>query len=185
VSRQSGSLIGAAGRIEAHVLHKNAKDRYDKLKKIFRRLGSNFNRDDLDDFISTANSLREWIRRDPTMSQEQRDHLERFVVPASLDWRACNEIANQQKHVTSQTRAGASTLVKNVTVNPNGAGFCVSPSRPAFGAGEEILIECNGAQESALGFVVRTFRHFHYIFEVAPIPAEQRDVANMPSIFSV
>src|SRR6266568_561940 len=45
--------------------------------------GSNFNRDDLDDFISTANSLREWIRRDPTMSQEQRDHLERFVVPAS------------------------------------------------------------------------------------------------------
>ena len=80
---RSGSLIGAAGRIEAHVLHKNAKDRYDKLKKIFRRLGSNFNRDDLDDFISTANSLREWIRRDPTMSQEQRDHLERFVVPAS------------------------------------------------------------------------------------------------------
>src|SRR6266567_3225063 len=134
---RSGSLIGAAGRIEAHVLHKNAKDRYDKLKKIFRRLGSNFNRDDLDEFISTANSLREWIRRDPAMTQEQRDALERIVVPVSLDWTMCNEIANQQKHVTPQTRAGASTLVKAVTVKPKGLGIVVPPSMRVFGAGEE------------------------------------------------
>lgn len=155
------------------MLHKNATERYEKLKKVFRRLASNFNRDDLDEFISTANSLREWIRRDPTMSQEQRDHLERFVVPASLDWTICNEIANQQKHVTPQTRAGASTLVKNVSVKTKGAGFRVPPSMRSFGAGEEILIECDGKQESALAFVVRTFRHFHYIFEVAPIPVSQ------------
>jgi len=36
------------------MLHKTAQERYTKLKKVFARLKSNFNRDDLDDFIQTA-----------------------------------------------------------------------------------------------------------------------------------
>ncbi len=166
------------------MLHKNANERYNKLKRVFHGLAANFNRDDLDEFISTANSLREWIRQDPCMSQEQRDALERFVAPVSIDWRICNEIANQQKHVKRQTRAGASPFVNNVTVRPHGKGFHVPPSMRVFGAGEDIVIDCDGNEESALAFVVRTFGHFHYIFEVAPIPPAQRDVANMPSVFS-
>jgi len=43
-----------------------------------------------------------------------------------------------------------------------------------IGAGEEITIDLNGHRESALGFAIRIFRHFHYIFEVAPIPLGQR-----------
>lgn len=165
------------------MLYRNAKERYEKLKQDFRRLGTNFNRFDLDNFVETANTLREWIRRDPAMCQEQRDALERFVVPVSLDWTMCNEIANQTKHVTPQTRAGASTLVKVITVKPHGPGFVVPPSMRVFGAGEEISIECDGRQESALAFVVRTYRHFHYIFEIAPIPPAQRNISQMPSIF--
>ena len=118
-------------------------------------------------------------------SEEQRDALERFVAPVSIDWRICNEIANQQKHVKRQTRAGASPFVNNVTVRPHGKGFHVPPSMRVFGAGEDIVIDCDGNEESALAFVVRTFGHFHYIFEVAPIPPAQRDVGRTrPSVFS-
>jgi hypothetical protein len=46
------------------MLHKTIEERYEKLKKVFARLMQQFNRDDLDDFVPTANSLREWIRRD-------------------------------------------------------------------------------------------------------------------------
>lgn len=36
-----------------------AQERYEKLGKVFTRLKKNFNRDNLDDFIQTANSSRE------------------------------------------------------------------------------------------------------------------------------
>ena len=79
------------------MLHTTAQERYQKLRNVFTRLKSNFNRDDLDDFIQTANSLREWIRHDATVTPEQKSHLERFVVPESVDWQICNQIANQQE----------------------------------------------------------------------------------------
>jgi hypothetical protein len=161
------------------MLHATAQERYEKLKITYRRLGAHFNRHDLDDFIATANSLREWVRTDPAMSAEQKAALERFVVPESLDWTICNEIANSQKHARPQTRAGARPLVKAVTKSPTGLGFAVPPSMRVFGAGEEISIECDGRTESALAFVVRTFRHFHFIFELAPIPPAQRDLQKM------
>ena len=44
----------------------------------------------------------------------------------------------------------------------------------AFGAGEDITVECGGSTESALAFAIRTFRHFHYIFEVIPLPVADR-----------
>ena len=50
------------------------------------------------------------------------------------------------------------------------------------GAGDDIVIEYNGNSESALAFVVRTFRHFHYIFEVAPIPIEQRKLQGLTEL---
>lgn len=162
------------------MLHKTAQERYAKLKKVFTRLKNNFNRDDLDDFIQTANSLREWIRQDGAPTPEQKAHLERFVAPESLDWQICNQIANQQKHVghanprTKNTGHHSGLTVKVVEVKPGGTGFMVPPSMRIVGAGEEIVIECDGNRESALGFAVRVFRHFHYIFEVATLPPEQR-----------
>jgi len=85
------------------MLHRTARERYEKLKKVFTRLMEHFNLDDLDDFIQTANSLREWIRRDGTLTQEQKAALERFVVDPSVDWQICNQIANHQKHVSSRS----------------------------------------------------------------------------------
>ena len=41
-------------------------------------LKDNFNRDDLDDFLQTANSLREWIKEDASLSPEQKAHLEQM-----------------------------------------------------------------------------------------------------------
>src|SRR5580704_8033199 len=81
-----------------HMLHTTAQERYQKLKRVFGRLMKNFNRDDLDEFIQTANSLREWIQRDPALTREQRKAAEAFAVPQGLDWQVCHQIANHQKH---------------------------------------------------------------------------------------
>lgn len=162
------------------MLHKTAQERYEKLKRVFIRLMARFNLDDLDDFVQTANSLREWIRRDGALDAEQKAALERFVVDESLDWQICNQIANHQKHVSSRPRTKARRAsasiptVKAVQLTPGGTGFAVPPSMRVFGAGDEIVIECDGNRESALAFVVRTFRHFHYIFELATVPPDQR-----------
>jgi hypothetical protein len=163
------------------MLHTNAQQRYGKLKKVFRRLMADFDRDNLDDFVAVANSLPEWIRSDPAMSQEQRDALERFIVPNSIDWRICNELANRQKHVRPE-RNGKALLVKTVQVRAGGKGFLEPPSTNVFGAGEEIIVHCVHNAESALAFAIRTFRHFHYIFEVAPIPVEQRKIVGFRDI---
>lgn len=51
------------------------------------------------------------------------------------------------------------------------------------GAGEEITIEWgDGNRESALAVAIRIFRHFHYIFEVAPIPPEKRVLTSLADI---
>jgi hypothetical protein len=103
------------------MLHRTARERYEKLRKVFTRLKRNFNRDDLDDFIQTANSLPEWIRRDATVTAEQKAALERFVVPESLDWQICNQIANQQKHVLKASPRSKARQVSKA-VNPYGNG---------------------------------------------------------------
>jgi hypothetical protein len=170
------------------MLHRTAQERYEKLKKVLARLMENFNRDDLDDYILTANSLREWIRQDDTLMPEQRAHLERFVVTESLDWQICNQIANAQKHVKGQPRSKkrpsgpAITRVTVLDVRPGGTGFLVPEIGRVFGAGDEIVLDCDGKREDALGFVVRTFRHFHYIFELAPVPLETRIIPSLTDI---
>ena len=72
-----------------------------------------------------------------------------------------------------------SLTVKTARVKPGGTGFMVPPSMRVVGAGEENTIEWDNYRESALAFVVRTFRHFHYIFEVAPIPPAERVIPNL------
>lgn len=64
--------------------------------------------------------------------------------------------------------------MKAVLVTHGGPGVRVPPFMRVIGAGEEITIECDGGRESALAFVIRVFRHFHYIFEVAPNPLSDR-----------
>ncbi|MGD0348505.1 MAG: hypothetical protein ABSA85_17215 [Terracidiphilus sp.] len=186
------------------MLHKTAQERYDKLKRVFRRLMGNFNRDDLDDYVQTANSLREWIQQDRSITPEQKKHLERFIVSNSLDWQICHQIANAQKHVRHQRRSKARTAqipkVTNVQASPGGAGLAVQwkpgvtvqansdggatirSNLRVYGAGEEITIECDGRRESALAFVIRSFQHFHYIFEVAALPVSQRQIPNLKDI---
>jgi hypothetical protein len=167
------------------MLHRTSQERYEKLKRVFTRLKANFNRDDLDDFVQTANSLREWIRQDVTLTSEQKAHLERFVVPESFDWQICNQLANQQKHVgqakprTRRASLPPGVAVKAVRVEEGGPGFRVPPSMRIVGAGQEVTIELDGNRESALAFVIRVFRHFHYIFEVAPIPPDARSVSSL------
>ena len=170
------------------MLHRTSRERYEKLKRVFCRLMDRFNRDDLDDFIQTANSLREWITRDVSSTTEQRAHLERFVVPKSLDWQICNQIANTQKHVSANPRTAkrqqgvGRVVITAVRVKSGGMGFVEPPSRRVLGAGEDIEIEYDGKAESALGFVIRTFKHFHYIFEMAPIPPNERRIPTLTEL---
>jgi hypothetical protein len=166
------------------MLHKTSQERYGKLKKVFHRLKRNFNADDLEEFVLTANSLREWILQDPALSQEQKNHVQRFTVPQSLDWQICHEIANVQKHGKQNNHGNTPTLVKSVQVETGmGTGFAVPPTMRIVGAGDKITFKCGDREESALAFVVRTFKHFHYIFEIAPIPVGQRDVSLLDNIF--
>jgi hypothetical protein len=160
------------------MLHKTAQERYEKLKRVFHRLMRNFNRDDLDDFILTGNSLQEWIERDPSVAREQKAALNAFAVPVGLDWQICHQIANRQKHVHPRPIKNPNVpVVKAVNVVPGGKGFVLPPSKQVIGAGEEITVECGGNAESALAFAIRTFRHFHYIFEVTPLPLAERTTA--------
>jgi hypothetical protein len=166
------------------MLQSTSQERYQKLRRVFVRLMGCFNRDDLDDFIQTANSLPNWIRRDSSLCQEQREHLESFVAGRSLDWQICHQIANAQKHVRVNNRnlpTGA-PVVRSVDSGPGGRGFAEFPSMQTFGAGEEIFIEYDEKRESAIGFVLRTFWHFHYIFEMAPIPPSQRVIPSVADI---
>jgi hypothetical protein len=165
------------------MLHKTSQERYEKLKRVFARLMEHFNTDDLDDFVQTANSLCEWIKRDDTLDQEQKDAIERFTVDRSLDWQICHQIANRQKHLGADRHLNAQLaagipVVKGVhTERGLARGFVHPPSSRIYAAGDDIQIELDGGPHSAVGFVVRTYRHFHYTFEVAPIPLDQRSAS--------
>jgi hypothetical protein len=158
------------------MLHTTAHERYQKLKRVFGRLMKNFNRDDLDEFFQTANSLREWIQRDRALTREQRKAAEAFAVPRGLDWQICHQIANHQKHASARPpKTPTVPVVTAVKVAPNGKGFVLPPSMQVIGAGEDITVEYDDRSiESALAIAIRTFRHFHYIFEVIPLPLTDR-----------
>jgi hypothetical protein len=174
------------------MLHTTALEHYKKLKRVFARLMGRFSLDDLDDFIQTANSLREWIEQDASSLPEQRDHLKRFAIPQSIDWQICHQIANAQKHPRANSHFRKKQMsapvpaVMVLEVKPGaGVGFVVPPSRRIIGGGDEIVIGLDGKRESALGFVIRTFKHFHYIFEMAPIPLDQRRIPTSEELFGI
>jgi hypothetical protein len=169
------------------MMHKTSRERYDKLKKVFRRLMQNFNADDLDDFIATANSMPEWMKHDTLLIQEQRDALARFTVEDSLDWQICHQIANQQKHARPQNHGRSVPQVGQPQINPSGRGVLLQSTRSArvIGAGEDITVGYSGSQESPLAFVIRTFKHFHFMFEMAPIPPAQRQIPTLSDLVGV
>src|SRR5580658_9757472 len=103
------------------MIHATSQERYEKLKKVFHRLITNFNRDDLDDYVQVANSLRDWIKQDTSLITDQKEHLERFIVDNSLDWQICNQLANAQKHVKANPRSK-----KRTTTSPKVTAVRVS-----------------------------------------------------------
>jgi len=161
------------------MLHKTSQQRYEKLRVQFNRLMRHFDNEGLDDFIQTANSLRDWVQRDRTLSQHQRDEIERLAVDNSVDWQICHQIANYQKHggPASPRRkpSSLSFVVKGAQVKPGGSAGVAFPNlaMQSFGAGDEIMIECefdgNPISVSAHAFVFRTFQYFYYIFELGHI----------------
>jgi len=171
------------------MLHKNSRERYDKLKKVFRRLMERFNVDDLDDFIATANSMPVWMRNDPTLIQEQRDHLERLmgkgVWGRSIDWQICSQIANRQKHVKPDNHGQGVPQVGEPEIRSGGRGIWLQSPARIVGAGQEIYIEYRGQRESVLAFVIRLFKHFHYMFEMAEIPPAQRKIPTLADLAGV
>jgi hypothetical protein len=156
------------------MLHKTARERYEKLKKEFTRLMmDHFNRDDLDNFILTANSLPEWIEGDGTQEQKA-------LVPsdADMDRQICRKLANRQKHAghsnprfrNSKERSSASCVVVKPVESKPGCGKGIEvPSKRVFGAGDLVVFEYDAnRRESALDLVVRIFNVYRDIFEIAP-----------------
>jgi hypothetical protein len=109
------------------------------------------------------------------MSQDQKNEVERFAVPNGVDWQICHVTANRQKHFEVNRSA---TVVK-AQAKSGRTGFVLPPTMEVLGAGEEIVFECNWGNESAAAFVIRTFKHFHYIFKLAPIPPAQRKIPSL------
>jgi hypothetical protein len=162
------------------MLHKTSRERYEKLHAQFLRLMKHFDREGLDDFIQTANSLRGWIPQDASLSQHQKDEIERFAVPSGMDWQICHQIANSQKHGGRASHRGKAKnaprlVVKDAHIKKGGSVGFVFPEMTmrTFGLGDDIMVEyeCDGkrATESALAVVFRTFQFFYYVFELAPI----------------
>src|SRR5580700_6352982 len=161
------------------MLHKTSQERYEKLHAQFLRLMRNFEKEGLDDFFQTANSLKDWILHDSALNQHQKDEIKRFALSNGIDWQICNQIANSQKHGGSRTRPGklqaGKLLVKDAHVKKGASTGFVFPEMKTrtFGAGDEIMIEyeCDGrcSSESAVSVAIRTFQFFYYIFELAPI----------------
>ena len=164
------------------MLHKNSRERYDKLKRVYRRLMRNFNVDDLDDLIATANSMPAWMKQDTTLIQEQRNHLARFTVDESVDWQICNQIANRQKHVGARNHGHRVPLVGEPQIAHDGRGIYLPSAARVIGAGDEIYLEYCGQRESALAFVIRLFKHFHYMFEMAATPPAQRQIPTLADL---
>lgn len=158
------------------MIHKTAKERYEKFMRDFLCLMRHFTQDNLDNFFATANSLVDWIRHDPSLTREQRRAMNLFAAPRGIDWQACNDVANFQKHGNSR----GEPHVRSVEVIPNGFAGMVFPSDPTrvYAAGDEIMIDFDGQKEPARGLVIRTARHFHYIFEVAVLPIHERATAS-------
>lgn len=77
-------------------------------------------------------------------------------------------------------------MITVLDVKPGaGVGFAVPPSRRIIGAGDEIVLGLDRQRENALGFVIRTFKHFHYIFEMAPVPVDQRVIPTEKELFGI
>jgi hypothetical protein len=171
--------------MRGEMLHKTSLERYEKLKRKFRCLMRKFNHDDLEDFILTANSMSEWMERDPSLVQEQRDAIARFKVPESLDWQICRQIANRQKH--GPKPGGSGLGVNSVSVKPSGPGLLLQSGKTPriIGAGEDIAIDYGGTQQSALAFAIRTMKHYHYMFEMAPIPPAQRQIPTLGELADI
>jgi hypothetical protein len=169
---------------EGDMLHKNSRERYNKLKKVFRRLMQEFNVDDLDEFIAVANSMPAWMKQDTTLVQEQRDHLARFTVDGSLDWQICNQIANRQKHVGARNHGRPAPLVGEPQIVPD-RGIYLPSAAKVIGAGQEIYVEYCGQRQSIRAFVIRTFKHFHYMFEMAETAPAQRQIPTLADLAGV
>lgn len=170
------------------MLHKNSRGRYDKLKRVFRRLMRDFNVDDLDDFIAVANSMPVWMKNDPALIQEQRDHLEllmgKEVWANIVDWQICNQIANRQKHVGAQNHGRLVPVVGEPQIVPDRGIYLPSAAR-VIGAGQEMYVEFCGQRQSIRAFVIRIFKHFHYIFEMAATPPAQRQIPTLADLAGV
>jgi len=169
------------------MLHKNSRERYGKLKTHFDRLMRSFNVNDLEDFILTANSIPDWMKHDTSLIQEQRDHIARFTVEESLDWQICHQLANQQKHARPQNHGRPVPRVGEPQINHGGRGILLQSTTSArvIGAGDEVYVEYCGSRESVLAFVIRTFKHFHYMFEMAAIPPAQRQIPKLADLAGV
>lgn len=159
------------------MLQNNCAEKFAKLRREFHCLMRSFSVDGLDNYIHTADSLVSWMRQDNSLNDEQKMALERFTVPESMDWQMCKQISNQQKHFGRERNLHPlAPRVNWFEKTGNSRGFIMPPSSRVYGAGDEVTIECEGRRESGLAFVIRSFRHFHFIFEVAPVPVGQRVV---------
>jgi hypothetical protein len=127
------------------------------------------------------------MTNDPSLLHEQRDELARFTDDRSIDWQICKQIANRQKHVKPQRQGGPALRVNSCTKTSGARGVLLQTpqSTHVIGAGEEILVDFAGSGESALAFVIRTFKHFHYIFEMAAIPPAQRRIPTLAELIGL
>lgn len=158
--------------------YKNSFELYEKLTGDFYRLMRYFDRDKLADFCIAAHSLCEWIPRDQSLSEHQKEQIVRYKIPRGINFNLCGQIANFVKHNAAQPRHknNKSTLVITaIDVKEGGQPGTMFVHLPGilFGRGDSIRIEYTDEgiphSESAMALVWRIYSFYQYIFEYAPI----------------
>jgi hypothetical protein len=94
-------------------------------------------------------------------------------------------LQNRQKHVKPKHHGCRVPRVGEPEISPGGPGIMLQSSARIIGAGAEICVEYCGQRQSALAFVLRLFKHFHYMFEMAETAPAQRQIPTLADLAGV
>jgi hypothetical protein len=117
---------------------KNARDLFEKLKRDAKKLEEEVNSDNVFNFIVTAYHIKDWIKNDPSNSQDIRNQAKELPKNEKII-DICQDIANASKHFDLNRDGQRHQKTSNVSSEQGGFGDARF-GKGNFGKGEEEII---------------------------------------------
>lgn len=115
------------------MLHRSAREHYEKLQRVIARIDQAVHKDDLDDFFKTAFHLIEVTEKDPSTASSQKSAAS--ALKNDSDMRMCRDICNGQKHFTLDPKRNPTPVVASASTRQ---GYGVGGyGKGGFGVGEQ------------------------------------------------